>query len=104
MIRREIGPEKEHLISRESFEVSDKSKLLSQSLSRVMSMGLGPVGAESLPGGLCFPRRIALCILTFLPIRYSDISSMADLVSIRDASGKLNRMILLDQEDGFNSL
>lgn len=82
----------------------DKSNLLSQSLSRVMSIGLGLVGAESLLGGLRRPRRIALQTWTFLLIRYSDISSMADLVSIRDASGKLERMILLDREDAFNDL
>ena len=79
----------------------DKSNLLSQSLSKVMSMGLCLVGAESLPGGLRLPRRIVLCILILLPIRYLDISSIADLVSIKDASGKLNRMILLDRDDGF---
>jgi len=82
----------------------DKNNLLSQSLSKVISKGLGLVGAESLPGGLYRPRRIALRTLTFLPIRYSAISSMADLVFIKDASGKLKRIILLDREDGFNVL
>ena len=69
-----------------------------------MSMGLGLVGAESMPKGLHRHRQIALWTWTFLLISYSDISSMADLVSIRDASGKLKRMTLLDREDGFNNL
>jgi hypothetical protein len=64
-------------------------------------MGRGLVNAESLSGGLRCPRRTALQTLTVLPMRNSDISSRTDLVSIRDFSGRLNRMILFDREGGL---
>ena len=62
-------------------------------------MGRGLVNAESLSGDLRCPGRTALRIFTVLPMRNSVISSIADLVSIRDISDKLNRMILFDREN-----